>query len=68
MDGWALLSNIRKNPRTADVPVIALTAHAMSGDKERGLAAGFTSYLTKPVSAMTLVADIMERVPSLAAI
>jgi CheY-like chemotaxis protein len=66
VDGWALLAAIRKDPKLQDIPVIALTAHAMAGDKERGLAAGFTSYLTKPISALTLVADILERVPSLA--
>lgn len=66
VDGWALLSAIRTDPILADVPVIALTAHAMTGDKERGLAAGFTSYLTKPISPLTLVGDILQRVPSLA--
>ena len=67
MDGWALLSAIRKMERLRNVPVIALTAHAMRGDQERALAAGFNSYLTKPISAMTLVNDILDRVPSLAA-
>lgn len=66
VDGWGLLSAIRKDLTLAEIPVIALTAHAMAGDKERGLAAGFTSYLTKPISALTLVADILQRVPSLA--
>jgi CheY-like chemotaxis protein len=66
MDGWALLSNIRKNERLANVPVIALTAHAMSGDSQRGIAAGFTAYLTKPVSVVSLIQDLIERVPSLA--
>jgi CheY-like chemotaxis protein len=65
MDGWALLSAIRRNPALADVPVIALTAHAMSGDRERALAAGFNSYLGKPISALTLVSDLLARVPAL---
>jgi CheY-like chemotaxis protein len=66
MDGWALLSNIRKNKRLAEVPVIALTAHAMTGDAQRGIAAGFTAYLTKPVSVVSLIQDLIERVPALA--
>src|SRR5687768_12313134 len=66
MDGWALLSNIRKNERLLNVPVIALTARAMSGDSQRGIAAGFTAYLTKPVSVVSLIQDLIERVPSLA--
>jgi CheY-like chemotaxis protein len=66
MDGWALLSNIRKNERLAEVPVIALTAHAMTGDAQRGMAAGFTAYLTKPVSVVSLIQDLIERVPALA--
>jgi CheY-like chemotaxis protein len=66
MDGWALLSNLRKNDRLATIPVIALTAHAMAGDAHRGLAAGFTAYLTKPVSVISLIQDMIERVPSLA--
>src|SRR5690348_6273706 len=37
MDGWALLSNIRKIERLAGIPVIALTAHAMTGDEQRGM-------------------------------
>lgn len=65
MDGWALIAHIRQTPRLSAIPVIALTAHAMIGDRERGLRAGFTSYLTKPVSALTLVTDLAERVPSL---
>lgn len=66
MDGWALLSNIRKDPRLSAIPVIALTAHAMPGDAQRGLAVGFSAYLTKPISVMTLIQDLISRVPSLA--
>lgn len=65
MDGWGLLSYIRKSPDLAAMPVIALTAHAMSGDKDRAMAIGFTSYLTKPINALTLVKDILDCVPEL---
>ncbi len=58
MDGWELRANIRSNPKYADTPILALSAHAMIGDKERALAAGFDGYLTKPVNIHTLIDDI----------
>ncbi len=61
MDGWAVLRSVRKNAALAAVPVFALTAHAMAGDVERGLAAGFSGYITKPISPLSLVNDILER-------
>jgi two-component system cell cycle response regulator DivK len=47
-DGFSLLREIR-GANLADLPVLALTAHAMSGDRERALAAGFNGYITKPI-------------------
>jgi two-component system cell cycle response regulator DivK len=47
-DGFTLLSEIRQSPHAA-LRVLALTAHAMSGDRERGLQAGFDGYITKPI-------------------
>lgn len=58
MDGWEMLRRIRANPATADAPVIALTAHAMRGDKERALEAGFNGYITKPFMLNTFMAEI----------
>jgi len=49
MSGIEVLRQLRADPETADIPVIALTANAMPRDIERGLAAGFTRYLTKPI-------------------
>lgn len=48
MDGWEMIKRIRAAPETAKTPVIALTAHAMSGDRERVLEIGFNSYISKP--------------------
>ena len=62
VDGWGVLAKVRKNPDFVDVPIIALTAHAMSGDVERGLAAGFTGYITKPISPLSLVNDILAQI------
>lgn len=49
LDGFGTLSRARREPRFTHLPAIALTAFAMREDRERVLAAGFTSYLTKPV-------------------
>lgn len=49
MDGWHALKELRRQDHTGEIPVIALTAHAMVGDKERVLSAGFNGYDTKPV-------------------
>ena len=48
VDGWEMLRSIRADPRLSGLPVIALTAHAMAGDKERVMEAGFDGYIVKP--------------------
>jgi CheY-like chemotaxis protein len=49
LDGYAVLRRIRTNPRHASLRVVALTAYAMEGDRERALQAGFDAYITKPI-------------------
>jgi CheY-like chemotaxis protein len=48
MDGWQMLKELRGNPKLASIPVIALTAHAMTHDLEQIMEAGFNGYVTKP--------------------
>ncbi len=58
LDGWELLYEIKNNPHTAHIPVIALTAHAMAGDRERGMAAGFHNYITKPLDPSKFIQQL----------
>jgi two-component system, cell cycle response regulator DivK len=58
IDGVKALDRLRANEQTASVPVLALTAQAMEGDRERFLAAGFDGYLSKPVNIADLVATV----------
>ena len=50
IDGTEALRRLRENPRTADIPVVAVTAQAMKQDRERVLRAGFNGYVEKPIS------------------
>ncbi len=56
IDGVQTLRRLRSDPRTAGTPVVALTAQAMHGDRERFLAVGFDGYLSKPVDLAELLA------------
>jgi two-component system cell cycle response regulator DivK len=60
IDGREALSRLRADERTAAVPVLAVTAQAMQGDRERFLAAGFDGYLSKPVDVVELVRTVGE--------
>jgi two-component system cell cycle response regulator DivK len=58
LDGLGVLAELRRDERFADVPIVALTASAMQGDRERALEAGFTEYITKPVNLRFLREEI----------
>jgi CheY-like chemotaxis protein len=65
MDGWEMLKAIRNDVTWADVPVIALTAHVMTGDRERVLQAGFNGYISKPFRINSFLEEIQSCLKSL---
>jgi two-component system cell cycle response regulator DivK len=58
IDGWEAARRLKGSPATAGVPIIALTAHAMAGDRERALAAGCNDYDAKPIDFARLLDKI----------
>jgi CheY-like chemotaxis protein len=63
LDGWAATRVLKADPRTSSIPVIALTAHAMMGDREKALEAGCDEFATKPVDMRLLLETIEKFLP-----
>jgi two-component system cell cycle response regulator DivK len=66
LDGREVLRRLRSDPDTARLPVIAVTAYAMEGDREAFLDAGFDDYITKPISVRTFADQVRAHCPSAA--
>jgi CheY-like chemotaxis protein len=63
LDGWEATRQLKAAPETQTIPIIALTAHAMVGDREKAMAAGCDDYDTKPIEFDRLLAKIEALVP-----
>ena len=63
LDGWEATRRIKAEPRTGHIPIIALTANAMTGDREKAIAAGCDDFDTKPVDMTRLLDKIRKLVP-----
>jgi CheY-like chemotaxis protein len=60
MDGLSVVRAMKAEPRTQRVPILALTAHAMRGDKDRFLEAGCDGYISKPIDVKTFIASLAQ--------
>lgn len=66
LDGWEATRQLKADPQTRHIPVIALTAHAMAGDREKALAAGCDEYDTKPIEFARLLGKVRSLLDGLA--
>lgn len=63
MDGYKVIRQVRDNPRRRELPVVAVTAYAMTGDREHALESGFDGYLTKPLDFNSLRVEVQKWCP-----
>jgi len=64
MDGWEATRRLKSNPATRDIPIIALSAHALASEREKALAAGADEFDTKPIEFDRLVATVQRHLRS----
>ena len=64
LNGYAVASALRESPGLREVPIVAVTSHAMAGDREQALNAGCSGYITKPINPDSFVREIEDFLPS----
>ena len=64
MDGYAVAQELKRNPAFDDTPIVAVTSYAMTGDREKALAAGCAGYIEKPIKPTTFLTEIEEYLPT----
>jgi CheY-like chemotaxis protein len=64
MDGLSVVRRMKENERTQKIPILALTAHAMRGDRDRFLQAGCDGYISKPIDVKTFIPSIQRYLPA----
>ena len=65
MDGYEVARRLKEGVETRDIPIVAVTSHAMVGDRERVMAAGCTGYMEKPINPETFMSEIERFIPGL---
>lgn len=63
MDGYAVARALKQNPELKSIPIVAVTSYAMSGDREKALAAGAEGYIEKPINPDTFVEEVERFIP-----
>ncbi len=63
MDGYAVAGELKRNPATAHVPIVAVTSYAMVGDRERALDAGCSGYIEKPINPDMFIHEVEAFLP-----
>ncbi|PKN18951.1 MAG: response regulator [Deltaproteobacteria bacterium HGW-Deltaproteobacteria-6] len=58
MDGYAVAQNLRANPQLSGTPIVAVTSHAMVGDREKAMQVGCNGYIEKPINPDTFMAEV----------
>jgi len=58
MDGYAVAQNLRANPQLSSIPIVAVTSHAMVGDRDKAIAAGCNGYIEKPINPDTFMSEV----------
>jgi len=58
MDGWTAARELKQDPHTSSIPLFALTAHTLPGDRQRALNVGFDGYISKPINVQTFQVEI----------